>query len=274
MSGYSFDDQEDEGIFADDPPAAAGDPHARADMELQSWVPQIALGVGPDGLIEMPPDDGGPSVLDDPGPISPENFICLGGPCKHYTENARLIPEGPNVDAEANIEVGRWCGRVRTWAEQTDLTEAEIYGCNCYDPDPPPKSWFQRLLRWLVLPSTVDPSRETKEKNKEVLAEVHRQKVEAGVFLDLCCVGPCEDYVEMIVKTPSGEDAEARRYCMRLGGLGRLYDLREKPVIVCTGWKPLKINDAVRKAAEENERNINKYRKAMAERPKQEDTDG
>lgn len=270
MSGYNFDDQDDEGIFADDPPAAAGDPYARADMELQSWVPSISLGVGADGLIEMPPDDGSPSILDSPGPVSAENFICLGGPCKHYTENARMVPEGPEIDAEPNIETGRWCGRIRTWAEQLDLTEAEIYGCNCYDPDPK-LSWFQRMLRWFF-PRT-DKNKETKRKNNKVIAEVMQQVIDQKVLVGICVVGPCEDYAELIAKTPSEDMAESRRFCVRLGGLGRLYDLREKPVIACSGWKPIRTNATVRKVAEGNVKRINEYRRVMAERP-QEEEDG
>ena len=258
MSGYNFDDQEDEGIFADDPAAAAGDLAAKHDMEQQSWVPNIALGVGPDGLVEMPPDDGQRSILDASLPVSAKNFVCLGGPCKHYTENARLVPEGPELGAESNVEVGRWCGRIRTWAEQLDLTEAEIYACNCYDP--PRASWFKK-----------DQNKETKARNKKTLGEIAQQEVDEKVFVGICTVGPCKDYAELIVKTPVEDMAESRRFCVRLGGLGRLYDIRDKPVVVCSGWNPIKKTAAVKQAAVENIKNIEKYRKAMAERTEEEE---
>lgn len=263
MSGYNFDDQEDEGIFADDPAAAAGDPDAKHDMEQQSWVPNIALGVGPDGLVVMPPDDGQRSILDAPLSVSSENLICLGGPCKHYTENARLVPEGPELGAESNIEVGRWCGRVRTWAEQLDLTEAEIYACNCYDPDSK-TNWFRRLFQ-------KDQNKETKSRNQKTLAEIAQQEIDEKVFVGICSVGPCKDYAELIVKTPVEDMAESRRFCIRLGGLGRLCDIREKPVVVCSGWNPIKKTAAVKQAAIENKKNIEKYRKSMAERTEEED---
>jgi hypothetical protein len=258
LSGYNFDDQEDEGIFADDPAAAAGDPDAKYDMEQQSWVPNIALGVGPDGLVKMPPDDGQRSILDAPLPVSGENFICLAGPCSHYTENARLVPEGPELGAESNIEVGRWCGRIRTWAEQLDLTEAEIYACNCYDP--PKAGWLKK-----------DPNKKARARNQKTLAEIAQQEVEEKVFVGICSVGPCEHYAELIVKTPVEDTAESRRFCVRLGGLGRLYDLREKPVVVCSGWSPITKTAAVKQAAIENSKNIDKYRKAMAERKEEDD---
>lgn len=268
MSGYNFDDQEDEGIFADDPAAAAGDPDARYDMEQQSWVPNIALGVDSDGLIKMPPDDGQRSILDAPTPVSAENFICLAGPCKHYTENARLVPEGPELGAASNVEVGRWCGRIRTWAEQLDLTEAEIYACNCYEP----QESSRLRTTWMGVPRFIkkDKYKEAKARNQKTLAEIAKQEVEEKVFVGICSVGPCKDYAELIVKTPAEELAESRRFCVRLGGLGRLYDLREKPVVVCSGWNPIKRTPAVKKAAIENSKNIEKYRKAMAEREEEE----
>lgn len=251
MSGYNFDEQEDEGIFADDPPSAAGDPNAKADMEMQSWVPGITLGVGPDGLIEMPPDDGSPSVLDAPPPVMIENLICLGGPCKHYTENYRLVPEGPSVDAESNVEAGRWCGKLRTWAEQTDLTEAEVYACTAFTPGNESS------------PSDV---RKACEQNAKILEEVRLQQIDAKARIGICVAGACEDYFELILKTPSEEQAESRRYCMRLAGLGRLYDLREKPVFACTHWKPVGGGASVGIIAAENIKRINNYRKVMAER--------
>lgn len=250
MSGHNFDDYEDEGIFADDPPSAAGDPEAKKDMEMQSWVPSITLGVGPDGLIEMPPEDGA-SILDSPPPVNTENFICLAGPCKHYTEVYRLVPEGPMVDAEPNVEACRWCGKLRTWAEQTDLTEAEIYACTGFEPG---------------TESSPSEVRKACEQNAKVLAEVRQQQAEQKSLIGICAAGACEDYFEMIVKVPNEFDMESRRYCQRLAGLGRLYDLREKPMVACTRWKPVGGAAYVGMIAAKNIENINKYRKAMAER--------
>jgi hypothetical protein len=248
--GYLFDENDDEGIFGDDPKRAAGDPDARADMEAESFVPGITMAVDADGFVMFPELEGEQSILDPPPAVDIENFICLGE-CRHYTENVSLVFEGPAPDSDQNVEIGRWCGKVRTWAEQTDLTEAEIKGCTAFEPvghgDP------DRIRRACV-------------QNSLVLAEIRQLEIDQKVNLGICAFGPCESFIEMIVRKPTEEDMESHRWCLRLGGLGRLYSLRERPVMACTGWRPLGNNPQIAAIAAKNIQTIARYRKLMAER--------
>jgi hypothetical protein len=262
--GFSFDDNDDDGIF--EPPivdeggiladphevtGAAGDMAAAEDMLAKNWVPGVQMNIGADGLVEVVEMDGSKSVLDPPPPVDAKNFLCLAGPCRHYTENAQLLQSGPDHDADEHIEVGRWCGFIRTWAEQTDLTELEMFGCNGYEPC-----------------RHGDPSviRDAVTRNAMELSTVRRQAIDAGVNLGICAVGPCEDFVEMLGRTPTENDQVYYRWCGRLAGLGRLYDLRERPVLCCTGWKPVASSPTVASAAVYNLERIAKYRKQMADR--------
>lgn len=254
--GYNFDDDEDEGIFGDSEKLAAGDPAARADIEAAQQVPMLVLGRDEQGFAAMPEEEY--SILDAPERVDVTNFICLGGPCKHYTENGRLVPEGPGLGAEENIEVGRWCGRVRTWAEQLDLSEAKIYACTAFEPV-----------------SSGDPGavRVGLEQNARVLASIQAQRHAEQADIGLCCRGPCQDFVEMLVQVPTGEDRESKRWCTRLAGAGRLYDLRERPVVSCTGWMPRGSSPDLAEVARGNIARIAQCRKAMAERPKTQESE-
>jgi len=255
-SGYTFDDQDDEGIFADDYHAAAGDPDAEKDLRMESWVPGLSLSIDKDGLVEFPPEMDGRNILEPPERVDVEKVLCLGGPCRHYTEVARLIPEGPQMDAEGNVEVGRWCGKIRTWAEQTDLTEANIHGCTAYEPvNYGPQEIVNRAM----------------SKNLDTLKKVRDQEIEEKVVLGICAIGPCEDFVEMVVETPTEPEWRSRRWCQRLAGAARFFDLSEKPVISCSGWRPLGNNPSLAAVAAANIQYIERCRKSMAERPEEED---
>lgn len=262
--GYRFENNDDNGIFNEPPvdgeghggrpeevTGAAGDPAAAEDILAQDWVPGIQMSLGADGLVEIHELDGSRSILDPPQPVDALNFICLAGPCKHYTENAQLLISGPAPDADEHVEVGRWCGRVRTWAEQTDLTEMECFACTAYEPaihgDP-------TVIRDAIV------------RNAQELADVRVQAVQARIQLGICVVGPCEHFVEQIIKTPTEDQKGSYRWCIRLGGLGRLYDLRERPILCCNGWKPVADSSTVAGAAVENNKRLAKYRKQMAER--------
>jgi hypothetical protein len=251
MGGYSFDDDEDEGIFGDSEKLAAGDPIAKLDISEHNAVPMLVLGRDDEGFTAVPEED--KSILDAPERVDATNFICLGGPCRHYTENARLVPQGPGLDAERAIEVGRWCGRVRTWAEQLDLAEAKIYGCTAFEPV-----------------STGDPEtlRLALEQNARVLASIQAQRRAEQADIGLCCRGPCQDFVEMLVQVPTEDDRESRRWCLRLAGAGRLYDLRERPIVGCTGWMPRGSSPELAEVARNNAESIKRCRKVMAQRPK------
>lgn len=260
--GFRFDDNDDDGIF--EPPlvddggiladpnevtGAAGDMAAAEDMLAKAWVPGVQMSVGADGLVEVVEMDGTRSVLDPPPPVDASNFICLA--CRHYTENAQLLLAGPDPDADEHVEIGRWCGFIGTWAEQTDLTELEVFACNGYEPC-----------------RHGDPTviRDALTRNATELAAVRLRSIEAGVKLGVCPVGPCEDYIELVGKTPTESDKVYYRWCDRLAGLGRLYDLRERPVLCCTAWKPAATSPTVAAAAVHNLEQIAKYRKQMAER--------
>jgi len=251
MGGFTFDDDEDDGIFGDSDKLAACDPVARMDIEAHNEVPMLVLGRDEDGFAMLPDEER--SILDAPERVDATNLICLGGPCRHYTENARLVPEGPGLDSEQNIEVGRWCGRVRTWAEQLDLAEAKIYACTAFEP----VSFGEPELVRAAL-----------EQNTRILAEIEGQRRNEQADIGLCCRGPCREFVEMLVQVPTEDDRESRRWCLRLAGAGRLYDLRERPVVACTGWMPRGSNPSLAVIAQKNIERIAKCRKAMADRPK------
>jgi len=251
MGGFTFDDDDDEGIFGDSEKLAAGDSAAKADIEAQNMVPMLTLGRDDEGFTALMEEE--KSILDAPERVDTTNFICLGGPGRHSTENARLVPEGPGLDADENIEVGRWCGRVRTWAEQLDLSEAKIYACTAFEPVAfgDPKTASAAL-----------------EQNMRVLASIQAQRQSEQADIGLCCRGPCQEFVEMLVQTPTSDDRESRRWCMRLAGAGRLYDLRERPVVACTGWIPRGSSPGLAEVAQSNIERIAQCRKVMAERPK------
>jgi hypothetical protein len=251
MGGFTFDDEEDEGIFGDSENLAAGDPVAKADIEAQNEVPMLSMGRDDEGFASLLDEDR--SILDAPERVDTTNFICLGGPCRHYTENARLVPEGPGLDADENIETGRWCDRVRTWAEQLDLTEARIYACTAFEP---------------IAFGDPDSTRAALEQNTKVLASIQAQRHVEQADIGLCCRGPCREFVEMLVQTPTSDDRESRRWCVKLAGAGRLYDLRERPVVACTGWMPRGSSPELAEVARSNIARIAQCRKVMAERPK------
>ena len=261
--GYRFDDNDDEGIFNEPPvdedglggdpgevTGAAGDRAAAQDILMQSWVPGIQMSVGADGLVEVNEVDGQKSILDPPPPVDALNLICLAD-CRHYNENGRSVMSGPDPDSEEHIEVGRWCGAVRTWAEQTDLTEFECFACSRFEPD----------LR--ANPAVVS---EAVKRNADNMAAVLKQAIDEKVPLGVCVCGPCEHYVGQVGRTPTEEDKVFYRWCMKLGGLGRLYDLRDGAVVCCNQWKPIANSSIIGAVAVENIQRMAKYRKVMAER--------
>jgi hypothetical protein len=256
MGGYNFDDDEDDGIFADPEKLAAGDPAAASDIKQQFEVNAISLGRDQDGFAVVP--DAEKSILEAPERVDVSNFICLGGPCRHYTENARLVPEGPAPGAEENIEVGRWCGRVRTWAEQLDLSEAKIYACTSFEP----------------ATTATDDAIKALGQNFRIIREINEQRRKEEAYIGICGSGPCREFVEMLVKPPTGTDRESRRWCVRLGGLGRLYDLSDRPVVACSGWTPVGSGPALASVALKNIERIAQCRSEMAGRfNKEEETD-
>lgn len=260
--GYQFDDEKDEGIFADEDVLSAGDENLAADLVMEGWTPSVSCSMAPDGFLDPVVEEKG--ILDPPPRVDKRNFICLSGPCSYYTENARLVASGTAQDSEEHLEAGRWCGRLRTWAEQVDLTEVEIHGCTAYDPLLP--IGLPLCDQW--------EAAETLDQSWRMIKQTRKRAKEAEVEYGVCVAGPCESFVEVLSKGPVDEDLKSRRYCTRLAGLGRLYDLIESPVMGCTGWTPItKVlgNKIIEKAREFNERVISRARQSMANRPENEE---
>lgn len=98
----------------------------------------VSMGAG--GMI------GGVGMASSVPAATPENFICLRGPCRHYWQTESYLDsgnpdgtfDGPNglKDADGNpIRKPRQIGRACTVAvPETELTEGLIYDCNRWDP--------------------------------------------------------------------------------------------------------------------------------------------
>jgi hypothetical protein len=250
--GYDFEDADNVGIFLDTEAASHGDPAMQEDLELEGHVEAVRFGMVDGDGIPVPdvPDRG---VLDAPKPVHERNFICIAGPCAHYTECAVLTPSGPAPDAEEHIEMERWCGRLRTWAEQTSLKELEVYGCTCYQPDQA---------------ADLDKTRAALHQSALHIRTMRLRAKEIGTRYGVCAVGPCVDFVELIVRRPKDDDETRRsmRFCTRLQGLGRLHPLREHPVVACSAWKPRSRSEQVGAVAASNWARLEKYRQVFAER--------
>lgn len=255
---YDFDDTDDEGIFGNEEKRAAGDSAALADMLAEGNVPTFRMNVNEHGLVV--PDIEDTSILDDPPRVDATNFICLGGPCKYYTENLRFEAEGPAPDAEDHLVTGRWCGRLRTWAEPTSLNELEVFGCTSFSP---------------IVETTPQLVADALKQNVIEIARMRATATKEKLNLGICVVGPCEYFLEMLVRTPDYRYdvtyRQSRRYCTRLAGLGRLYGLREKPVFACTGWKPIGTSSEIAKFVLHNIAAIKKSRQIFASRYQEED---
>jgi hypothetical protein len=249
---HGFGEDDDMGIFLDSEEASSGDPALAEDLELEGYVAPLRSG-GSDGDGLAIPDIEDTGVLDPPPAVTTRNFVCMAGPCRHYTENAVLRTQGPGPDAEESIELERWCGRLRTWAEQTDLTELEVFGCSCYEPDPT---------------GDLDEVRVAVTQTAAQIASVRRRGLEVGARYGICAVGPCEDFIEIVGRKPQDRAGPTKsfRYCTRLAGLGRLRSLLEEPVVACSGWKPRTHSEKVAAMAANNLARLAKYRKVFASR--------
>lgn len=63
--------------------------------------------------------------------ISPKNFVCLNGPCKHYAEVLVKYDSG-NVDREF-FQVRRYCKALSANNELMELTDSNIYRCSLHE---------------------------------------------------------------------------------------------------------------------------------------------
>jgi hypothetical protein len=256
--GYHFEDEDNLGIFIDPEVASNGDPALGEDIALEGYVETVRFATieGDDIPVPVVEEVG---VLDAPSPVHERNFICLAGPCRHYTETAVLKMSGPAVDAEEPIEMERWCGRLRTWAEQTSLKDVDVFGCSCYEPD---QSADLDKVRAAILQSA------------RHIANMRLRAKEVGTRYGVCAVGPCEDFIEIIIRKPKDEATtrKSMRYCIRLQGLGRLHQLAEEPVIACSAWRPRSRSEQVGAVAASNWARLEGYRRVFAERPEKNGT--
>jgi hypothetical protein len=244
---FDFDAEADEGIFSKPEERAAGDPGALVDFEDEDSVPMIVLSLTPEGFVQSSVD--ALELAHEPLQVDWRSLVCLAGPCRWYTEQLRPIEVG-----EPEVEVSRWCGRLRTWAEQTRLDEARIYGCSAFDPSGEFTDEVQAALA----------------QNAAEMANIRREAAEQKAQLGICVAGPCEHFVEVVrhpMVTNEDIDRESLRFCDHLGGLGRLYDVRERPVYACTAFKPRGTGPLVSAANTKNQRALQAFRNRMAGRP-------
>lgn len=246
--GYDFDSEADAGIFDDPERRSAGDAAALEDMKEEVAVMQIEFVPGEDGIPV--PDLGELDLEGEPITVSWKDLICLSG-CRWYTE----VVQSAGKDSEEHdlIEVHRWCGRLRTWAEQTSLDDARVFACTSFEPDPAGEP--------AVIAQAIAA-------NAKELANIRREAREQKVNLGVCAVGPCEEFVEVVrfplVKSSEEIDRESLRYCMRLAGLGRLYDLRKNPVFACNSYRARGTGTCVSKATVKNAEALDNVRRKMA----------
>ena len=91
----------------------------------------------PGPLPPLAPDGGLPHLpLDPPPPLpkaTPEEFVCLRGPCCHYVE--MVSPAGVEVKVEGYepVQVNRYCRVIP--GVYLDLTEDSVFSCNRWDPE-------------------------------------------------------------------------------------------------------------------------------------------
>ncbi len=99
---------------------------------MSSEEPGPMLPVAPDGGILQS------HAIDQLRPIpsaTPENFVCLRGPCMFYLE----IASGADVNAPTlerdPIQINRYCRAIP--GIEVDLTEDNVFACNAWDPEAP-----------------------------------------------------------------------------------------------------------------------------------------
>jgi hypothetical protein len=66
-------------------------------------------------------------------PADPEHFVCLRGPCRHYTEIVSLSDAESKIPGFVTTQINRYCGVVR--GVIIDLTEDNVFSCSRWDPE-------------------------------------------------------------------------------------------------------------------------------------------
>lgn len=89
------------------------------------------LPIGPTGDFR-PMGDITPEPLP---PATPDNFVCLRGPCRHYLQITQNFPIGNAAGTleRLPVQVVRSCMRIS--GMEVDLTDATIRDCNQWHPE-------------------------------------------------------------------------------------------------------------------------------------------
>lgn len=88
---------------------------------------------GPDGMPTMPT-----GFLGSPDPIpaaTPENFLCLRGPCRFYLEFHSMADVEVRGLDHAPKQINRYCTVIQ--GDSVELTDECITACNAWDPMQP-----------------------------------------------------------------------------------------------------------------------------------------
>lgn len=117
-------------------------------------VPSERLANEEPGALPPPAPDGGipPMPLDLPPPIppaSPEEFVCLRGPCRHYIELESLAEVEVKIEGYQPVQKNRYCRVIP--GVYLDLTEDSVFGCNRWDPEESDAGLAQRRKNYLDL---------------------------------------------------------------------------------------------------------------------------
>lgn len=67
-------------------------------------------------------------------PATPEHFVCLRGPCKHYMELRQNFPVGNSAGTleRLPVQISRSC--LRLVGVEIELTDTTVRDCNQWDP--------------------------------------------------------------------------------------------------------------------------------------------
>lgn len=108
---------------------------------LLSAEPSAAPVPGPDGFF--------PNIVMDPEPLpeaTPEHFICLRGPCRHYMETSVMFPaSNPRGQLKKPKQITRMCSALpQTYM---DLTDENVYTCSKWSPLTPAELTAEEQLR-------------------------------------------------------------------------------------------------------------------------------
>jgi len=103
------------------------------EMEALDAIPAIPIGMGPDGLPM-------PAQLLPPPPVparTPDNFVCLRGPCIHYWHLQTMAGEGNPEGTFDHVKKKIHHVCLRNPGYETSFEDDNAYACNQWDPVAP-----------------------------------------------------------------------------------------------------------------------------------------